>query len=358
MLDTSSKPAVPPATEEPEEGLESNRLVSALANRRAAVSIAAACLFVVFSFSAPNFLTTSNLLSIAQGYALYGIVGVGMTYLLIAGELDLSVGALNAFSGIIMAWLIANGGVNVWIALLLTLLLGVTVGAVNGFVTTIMGVPSFIVTLGMLSVLEGAGLVVSGGLPIDVTGKLGPTFTSIANGHVGSVPSPAIWVAGIALVGAVVLRVTPFGHQVYATGGNRRAAQQVGIRTSAVRVACFMMTGTLAAFAGILNLAVLSEGSPQTGPDFVLTVIAAVIIGGTALYGGEGTVIGTILGAAILGMIADALVLMGWDSNLSIIFTGAIVIGVGAANVYVNNKQRAMQLNRLLQTVKTRWRPS
>jgi ribose transport system permease protein len=313
-----------------------------------AIIAAGVATFIFFSVSAPHFLTVSNLLDIARGYAFVAIVGVGMTYLLIAGELDLSVGSLNGFSGVVMAWLIINAHASVWLAFGAAILLGAAVGLINGAVTALVGVPSFIVTLGMLSLLQGAGLVLTDGLPIDLTGKIGPGFYSLATGKVGSVPAPVLWLLGVVVLGGAVLKFTPFGYSVYATGGNRRAAQQVGIRTTMVRMSCFVLTGVLAALAGGLTVGLLSEGAPSTGAGFELTVIAAVIIGGTALYGGEGSVLGTVVGAAILGMIDDGLVLLGLNSNLTIVFTGGIVIVVGAVNVLTTRGQGSQRLGRFL----------
>jgi ribose transport system permease protein len=299
----------------------------------AGILLATVVTFAGWSIFAPEFLTTDNLLSIGQQISYLGIVAVGLTFLLIAGELDLSVGSMYGFLAIIFAELVVNQGLNLVSAIVLTIVLGVAIGFVNGFVTTQFLIPSFIVTLGMLGVLRGGALVVAGGLPIGtVTDQ---TFYDVSAGlYLGDkVPAQVFWLAGVMLVAAIVLAFTKFGYQVYATGGDRLAAAHAGINTRRTKLFCFMLTGGLVGLIGVLSVGWLGTANPLTGQGFELQVIAAVVIGGTSLFGGAGSIFGTFLGAAIIGMISNGLVLVGVDQYWQQLVTGAIIVAAALLNV-------------------------
>jgi ribose transport system permease protein len=299
----------------------------------AGIVLATVATFVGWSIFAPEFLTTDNLLSVGQQISYLGIVAVGLTFLLIAGELDLSVGSMYGFLAIVFAELVVNHGANLVLAIVMTILLGIGIGFVNGFVTTQFLIPSFIVTLGMLGVLRGGALVVSDGLPIGtVTDQ---TFYNVSAGlYFGdTVPAQVFWLAGVMLVAAIVLAFTKFGYQVYATGGNRLAAAHAGINTRRTKLLCFMLTGGLVGLIGVLSVGWLGTANPLTGQGFELQVIAAVVIGGTSLFGGAGSIFGTFLGAAIIGMISNGLVLVGVDQYWQQLVTGAIIVAAALLNV-------------------------
>jgi ribose transport system permease protein len=301
----------------------------------AGILIAAVAIFAGWSIFAPQFLTTDNLLSIGQQISFIGIVATGMTFLLIVGELDLSVGSMYGFLAIVFAWLVVEHGVNLLIAIAATLALGVVIGFVNGFFTTQFRIPSFIVTLGMLGVLRGAALVLSAGLPIGtVTDE---TFNTVSAGLFfgNTVPAQVFWLAGVMVVAGIVLAHTRFGYQVYATGGNRTAAAHAGIKTRRTKLLCFMLTGGLVGLIGVLAVGWLGNANPLTGQGFELQVIAAVVIGGTSLFGGAGSIFGTFLGAAIIGMITNGLILVGVDQYYQQLVTGAIIVAAALLNVTV-----------------------
>src|SRR5712691_1218738 len=299
----------------------------------AGILLATAAIFAGWSIFAPEFLTTDNLLSIGQQISFLGIVATGMTFLLIAGELDLSVGSNYGFLAIVFAFLVVDHGVNLVLALVLTVLFGVVIGFVNGFLTTQFRIPSFIVTLGMLGVLRGAALVLSGGLPVGTLTD--QTFNTVSAGLFfgGAVPAQVFWLAGVMIAGAVVLAFTKFGSQVYATGGNRLAAAHAGIKTRRTKLCCFMLTGGLVGLIGVLAVGWLGNANPLTGQGFELQVIAAVVIGGTSLFGGAGSIFGTFLGAAIIGMISNGLVLVGVAQYWQQFVTGSIIVAAALLNV-------------------------
>lgn len=309
-----------------------------IVRRELGITIVAIVMFIYFSLAAEGFLTVVNLLDVARVMAYVAIVGVGMTFLFIAGELDLSVGAVYGLSSIVVAWLVSSRGFDLWAAVSVVLVLGIIIGLVNGAVTTIIGVPSFIVTIGMLSAVRGAALVLSGAFPIALPFTMHSSFFSIAGGTVGVMPAQVLWMVGVLLAGAVILRFTVFGYHVYATGGNQRAASQSGINTVGVKVSCFVLTGVLAALVGALQVGWLHSASPSTGTGFELQVIGAVIIGGTALFGGEGSVVGTLIGAWILAMLADGLILLGLSTDAFLIFTGLIIVLAAVLDVVLRRK--------------------
>jgi ribose transport system permease protein len=301
----------------------------------AGILLATVAIFAGWSIFAPQFLTTDNLLSIGQQISFIGIVATGMTFLLIAGELDLSVGSMYGFLAIVFAVLVVEHGVNLLLAIAATIVLGVVIGFVNGFFTTQFRIPSFIVTLGMLGVLRGAALVLAAGLPVGtVTDE---TFNTVSAGLFfgNTVPAQVFWLAGVMIVAGIVLAYTKFGYQVYATGGNRVAAAHAGIKTRRTKLFCFMLTGGLVALIGVLAVGWLGNANPLTGQGFELQVIAAVVIGGTSLFGGAGSIFGTFLGAAIIGMITNGLILVGVDQYYQQLVTGAIIVAAALLNVTV-----------------------
>jgi ribose/xylose/arabinose/galactoside ABC-type transport system permease subunit len=317
---------------------------SFLLSREAAITLIGVLIFTVFSIRAPYFLTVDNLFETARFTSFVAIVAVGWTYLLIAAELDLSVGPMYSFCQIMCAWFIVRLGVNPWVAFFLAVLVGAGIGAVSGAFTTVFGVPSFIVTLGMLSILLGGALVVTGSFPITVPTSVESNFFTFANGTLGPVPSQVVWMFVVCIVGGLVLRVTPFGSRVYATGGNERAARQAGIKTGRIKFACFVLTGALVGLVGALSVGWLRTTSPVGNQIFTLQVIASVIVGGAALYGGAGSIYGTLIGALILGMLSTGLILMGISSDYTFVVTGLIIVIVGTLDVLLRRGQSGLRI--------------
>ena len=315
---------------------------SPLFGREAAITFVGLAIFALFSIEARYFFTLDNLLEVARFSAFVAIVGVGWTYLLITAELDLSVGPMYSFMQIMGAFLMTSLVLDPWLAFGLTIIIGAAIGAVNGVIVTVFRVPSFIVTLGMLSVMVGASLVVTGGFPITVPKEVQSSFFTAANGNLGPVPAQVLWMLGICLVGGFVLKMTPFGSRVYATGGNERAARQAGINTARVKFTCFVITGALVGLAGVLSVGWLRTTSPVGNQLFTIQVIAAVIVGGTSLYGGAGSVYGTLIGALILGSLSTGLILMGVDIDWTFVFFGGIIIVVGTLDVVIRQGQVGM----------------
>jgi ribose transport system permease protein len=319
-----------------------------LRGREATLTLVALVLFAFFSINADHFLTLSNVYDMARTSTFLLIVGVALTFLFIAGEIDLSPGSLFALCAIVMGLLIVKLGLDPWVAALGTIGAGFLVGCVNGAIVTSVGVPSFIVTLGMYSLLRGAALVISGGLPLFYADEAAahPSFFDVAAGYIGSFPVVILWGVAVVVVGGFVLKYTVFGSHVYATGGNVVSARAAGIATSRVKFACFALTGAAVGLVAALQGALLTEANPTTGTGFELQVIAAVIIGGVSLTGGGGSVYGTVVGAAIVGMLPNGLVLMGVQANWNQFFIGLIIVAVGTLEVALSKRRRRRRSDR------------
>jgi ribose/xylose/arabinose/galactoside ABC-type transport system permease subunit len=314
-------------------------LRAVLVNRQAGMTVVAMAIFVYFAATAPHFLNTNNLIEIGREMSFVAIAGVGMTYLFIVAEFDLSIGSIFSLTGVVFGWLIVNHGWSPWLAAVMALAFAALVGLINGGVTTMFNVPSLVVTLGMFSLAAGVALVITGEFPISLTNEPNSGLYSLIGGTVGSasngVPAGIFWMLGIGIVGAFVLRKTRFGYNVFAVGGNARAARAMGIRTGRVKTACFVIAALLSGFAAIAQVAWLRNANPIAGVNFLFEVMGAVILGGIAVTGGEGSVYGTFVGAFILAVLLDGLVLRGVSGDYNTVFEGAIIIAAGILDVTV-----------------------
>jgi len=331
-------------------GLAPGRVVQVLLQRQYSLTVVTLAVFAFFSLFASNFFTLANVYDMLRVISYTLIVGVPMTFLFIAGEIDLSVGASEGLTTVVMALLITNAGVDPWLAAAAAVLIGAIIGATNGFFTVI-GVPSFIVTLGMLGLLRSLALVLTGATPVVYPDSVHSSFFQAVNGtitYLGILPVPILWGAGVAVIGALALRHTRFGSHVYATGGNARAARATGIRTQRVKFTCFVLTGACCGLLGALEGGWLREGSPTSGTGFELQVIAALIIGGITLTGGAGSVYGTFIGAAIVGMLYNGLVLIGVEGNWNGFFVGLLIVVVASAEIGLQRRDELRKFMRRL----------
>jgi ribose/xylose/arabinose/galactoside ABC-type transport system permease subunit len=265
------------------------------------------------------------------------IMGVAMTFLITAQELDLSVGSIYGLCSLTMALVAQKYEISLWVSLALVLAMAAILGLVNGLITTRGRIPAFIVTLGMLYILRGVALIES---PYPISGLEEPSFFSVLDGKIGIVPIQIFWMLGFVVAGVIVLRRTTFGYHVRATGSNRAAAELSGIRVRRVKILAFVLTAVASGFAGAMSFAHLGSASPLAGTGYELNVIAAVVIGGTALFGGQGTVIGTLLGAALLTIIRNGLVQLGGEGRLQDAFLGAIIIIAVLIHTHLNLRRR------------------
>ena len=294
---------------------------------------------IALTIASPYFLVASNLLNVSRQMASIAIMAVGMTYLIISRDFDLSVGSTYGLVGIIAGMLVLNLGLDIWVAVPIVLVFGMLVGLFNGTLVAIIGIPSFIVTLGSLSILRGAALILSGGRPVS---DLPPSnFFDVFGGEFYGVPVQTLWMVLILSVFGLVLAKTKFGYHVYATGGNARAARLMGINTRRVRIINFMIAGFLAAFGGLMALAFLNTVPPTAGTALELDIISAVVIGGTALAGGTGSILGTFLGAAIMAVVRNGLILLGISAYWQQAAIGTVIVVAVTVDVLSSRKPGA-----------------
>ena len=298
---------------------------SALANwREYIIYIGLVVIFLVFAATLGDrgFLDPNNLLNIIRQTAIIAVVSVTMTFVLSTGEIDLSVGAVAGLASVATAMGIDQFGIAGGI--LYGLGTGVVVGAVNGWLTTGIGIPSFLTTLAMMGIARGVAMWISGTAAIPILSK--PYAAIFGAGNLGPIPSLLIWVAIIGIAGHIVLRRTTFGRRVLATGGNETSARYSGVNTASIKFRVLMLSSMAAAFAGMLYAGRLHSGRFQFGEGDELSVIAAAVLGGTSLFGGAGTVVGSIMGALMIGLINNGLVLMGLEFSQQLMARGAIII--------------------------------
>lgn len=292
--------------------------------RRYVIYIGFVVVFIFFAILLRDqgFLSANNILNIFRQTATITVIAVGMTYVISCAEIDLSVGSVAGLSSVCTAMAISHWGILPGI--LAGLAVGVVVGAINGSLVSLLGIPSFLVTLGMLGIAVGAAQWITASAPQPI---LDDTFNLIfGSGNFGPVPGLVLWSAVFVAVGAVVLARTKFGRQVLATGGNRTAADFTGINTKRIKFQVLLISGVVASIAGMLYAGRLQSGRFQWGTGDELSAIAAVILGGTSLFGGSGTVVGTLFGALLIGLINNGLILAGLDSSQQQVIRGCIII--------------------------------
>ncbi|PXY27375.1 ABC transporter permease [Prauserella muralis] len=295
-------------------------------------------LYVALGSTAAGFLTLDNQLGMLRDAATVGIAAWGVTLVIIAGEIDISIGPAVAFSSVLVAMGAAEWGLGIGPAILLTLLAGTAWGGLAGWLRARFEVPSFIATLGIWSALGGLGLYLTDALPV-VLPRSG--LFEVLGGDVLGIPTPAIVMVVLFFVFAYIARYTGYGRSVYAIGGNAPAARMAGINLARVRVLLFATTGLLSAVTGVLLAARLGSGNGGAASGLEFDVIAAVVIGGTALAGGRGTMLGTLLGVAFITVIGNGLVLLGVNSFLQNVVRGVIIVVAVLVNVVLSKRARA-----------------
>jgi ribose/xylose/arabinose/galactoside ABC-type transport system permease subunit len=295
-----------------------------------AMTVILLILILIFSQTASAFFTRDNIQNIGSSSAYFAIVGVGMTVLFIVGEFDLSLGAIYGITATVIA--VANtNDYTTMSSLLIGVAAALAIGLANGFFSTLGRVPSFIVTIGMLSVLQGMAQYLSGGQPVTLTTATQNSWlATVAQGKVAGLSAQLIMAIIVFLGTAFLLRKTRLGAHLYLTGGNPKASKQVGINTNRVKLFAFVFAAFLAALCGTMQVFQLGTAQPGAGQgSFLFLAVGAAIIGGVSLTGGEGSVYGTLIGAAILAVLNNGLVLSGVDPGLGVTITGALIILAG-----------------------------
>jgi erythritol transport system permease protein len=302
--------------------------------------IALVVLAVVFSVLSPEFLTSGNLSILVKHVAINAILAIGMTFVILSGGIDLSVGAIAGLCGMVAGYLLNRGlpvaaaGVTIyfhaWLVVAIALVAGMLLGVVNGSLIARVRVAPFIATLGMLYVARGLAMLMSGGATFPNLGGQATLrntgFPFLGAGVLLGVPLPIWLMVGLAAMGAFAATRTPFGRQVYAIGGNERAALLAGVRVLRVKLGVYVISGFCASLVGLIIAAQLGASHPATGETFELNAIAAVVLGGTSLMGGRGTIGGTLVGAFVIGILADGLVLLGVSEFWQMVIKGLVIV--------------------------------
>lgn len=278
---------------------------------------------ILMGFASENFFSVSNIMNVLRQVSIVGILAVGMTFVILTGGIDLSVGAVMALSGTLAAGLMVNMAMPGWVGLLAGLGVGVGLGLFNGAMVAWGRMPAIIVTLATMGIARGLGLLYSGGYPISGI----PSWISwFGIGRIGIVPVPVIAMVVIYALAWVLLQRTAFGRHVYAIGGNELAAKLSGVKTQFIKLTVYGISGLTSAFAALILTGRLMSGQPNAGVGFELDAIAAVVLGGTAIAGGRGLILGTLIGAVLLGILNNGLNLMGINPYLQDVIKGLIIL--------------------------------
>jgi len=312
-------------------------------------------LVIFFSFASPTFLTSRSLLLIAKHVALYGILGIGMTYVIITCGIDLSVGAVVGLSGMIAGGLINEGlqmfGYTLYFSVplivLFTIICGALIGVINGLIITKCNVAPFIATLGMMYIARGFAMLRSKGATFsNITGKeaLGNTGFEVFGRDIAGIPVGAIILVVIAVAAALILKKTPFGWHVFAIGGNERAARLSGVKADKIKIIVYMFSGACAAVVGIITASQLVASHPASGESWEMNAIAASVLGGTSMAGGIGGIGGTIVGAFVIGVINDGMVMCGVSEFWQMVIKGLVIILAVIIDQFQRNLQAKMAL--------------
>ena len=292
-----------------------------------------------FSVMAPNFLTAANAVIVSKHVALNAFLAIGMTFVIITGGIDLSVGSIVGLCAMVAGWLVLNGvdtglgwtvWFNTWEIVGITLLMGIAVGFINGLLITRLNVAPFIATLGTLYIARGAALLSSDGRTfpnLGGTAEFGTaSFPLIGSGNVLGLPVMIWLLVAVALGAHYVSRRTPLGRHIYAVGGNERGAALSGVKVNRVKLFVYMFSGFCAGLVGIIIASQLQAAHPATGETFELNAIAAAVLGGTSMSGGRGRIFGTIIGAFVIGILGDGLIMMGVSSFWQTVIKGVVIV--------------------------------
>ena len=278
-------------------------------------------LVIVSTILNPRFLTSTNILNVVRQISIFGIIAIGQTFVILIGGIDLSVGSILALVVVLTGGFLPDWGIP--LTILMGLVVGTVIGSINGFGVTKGNVQPFVMTLGMLGIARGLAFLYTGGMPIPV---LNPDFLYIGNGYFLGIPVPAIMFVSLVIIAALVLKYTPFGRYVYAIGSNSEAARLSGIKVDQVKIMVYAICGLTCAIAGIVYASQLAVAPPIAGEGYELDAIAAVVVGGADMFGGEGGMFGTFLGAAIIGSLSNILNLTGVNPFVQKLAKGVLII--------------------------------
>ena len=288
------------------------------------IFIAFIVICIILSIATPYFFTAQNILIVLRQVSINGILAIGVTFVIIAGGIDLSLGSVVALTGVVAASFAHPGAYALMVPDMMGVLAGAVIGAINGLTITLGKVAPFIVTLGMMTIARGLALVWSNGRPVT---NLSPAFNYIGGGDLLHIPVPILLFILVITVSAIILKYTRIGRYIYAVGGNENAARAAGIRVNGVKMFAYIICSGMAGLAGIILASRITTGQPNAGIAYELDAIAAVVIGGASLLGGRGSIAGTVIGVLIIGVINNGLDLLNVTSYYQQIIKGIIIVG-------------------------------
>ncbi|MDU4861143.1 MAG: ABC transporter permease [Terrisporobacter othiniensis] len=291
-------------------------------------------LCIAISMATPAFLSKQNVLNLLRQSSIIGIISAGMTFVIISGNFDISVGAVAALSGVIVMRL-ATTGTNLFLAIIASIVVCAIIGLVNGIMVAKVNVPSLIATMAMVTIVRGILLMITGGYPITQTI---PMLDSLGNGYFLGIPMPVIVFILVVIVSYIVLTQTKFGRHVYSVGGNQDASKLNGINVDSQKIKVFIINAVLAAIAGLVLTGRLGTASPVAGDSYDMDAIASVVIGGTSVSGGSGSVLKTIIGVLLMSVINNSFNLLGIDIFFQYIFKGLIILVAVGFDSYSKKK--------------------
>ena len=293
-------------------------------------------IIVVFSVATPVFLQVSNVINVVRQISMLGIASVGMTFVLLVGGIDLSIGSLITIINVVCAWLMVECGINPWLSCLISLVLTTFIGFLNGLLIAKIKMPPLIVTLASMTILQGAAYMITGGMPIFGFPK---GFTILGQGYVGIIPIPVIIMVIIFIVGALILNRTYFGRYFYAVGGNEEASRLSGLNVEGIKYLVYTLSGLLAGIAGLVMLSRTNSAQPVAGEGYEFDALTANVLGGVSITGGSGKMSNVVAGVLILGVLSNGLILLNVDTYVQKVIKGIVlIIAVGFDCMQKNRK--------------------
>lgn len=302
-----------------------------------AIILIFAVLFIFMSIFAPNFLTTSNLLNILRQVSISGVCAVGMTFVMLTGGIDLSIGAILGVSGVLTAMMMLHG-IHPVLASLISILLGIVIGAFNGAIIHHIEIPPMIATLGTQTSLRGLAYLVTGGTPVF---GFSESYSVIGQGYIGFIPIPVIILVIVFAIGIFVLSRTKFSRYVYGIGGNEEVARLSGIKVANVKIAVYAISGFCSALAGLVMLGRVNSGQPRAGESYEMDVITAVVLGGVSLTGGVGKLSHVTVGVLIIGVLTNGMTMMALDDYWQRVVKGIILLFAVGFDHFVQKKKNS-----------------
>lgn len=290
--------------------------------RDKAIWVVFVILFVAFTIANSTFITPNNLIMIARQVSMYGIASIGMTFVILLGGIDLATGSIITFINILCAYFMVNSGMNMFVAILLSLIVATLIGTINGFMVSSIGMPALIATFATQTIFKGFAYILCGGRPVN---GFTTDFKVIGQGWVGPIPVPVIIMILCFALGSFILNKTYFGRYFYAVGGNEEAAKLSGIRVGRVKYLVYSLSGLFAGLAGIVMLSRTNSGQPTAGDGYEFDVITCVVLGGVSVTGGYGKLSNVAAGVLIIGALTNGMVLMNVNSYIQMVVKGLVL---------------------------------